>query len=223
MTNKEQQIGDYKMKKMLIAAAALMMTSTVLAEEVMYRVTFKGNFSKQMQPHSRFPGNPHFSALVVAGHKRSYDMFGFGKKSTPGVKLVAETGGTKTIVQELLKLRDNGRVLEYRRASSGTSGLGTMSLNVRVDSKNPYLSAITMIAPSPDWIVGVSKYSLKKNGKFITKKVVPLHAIDAGTDSGTGYTSGNKPTRPQAKIAKLKSVSGQDIQAPYGYLTIEKL
>jgi hypothetical protein len=211
------------MKTVLVSIALLTLSLGAAAEEAQYKVTFKGNFSASMQPHRNFPGNPHFSQLVVAGHNKKYDMFGLGKKSTPGVKDVAETGSSNKLVAELKVQRNRGSVLEFRRTSSGFTGLETMALNVRVDRANPFISAITMIAPSPDWVVGVSKYSVLKAGRFLEKKVIPLYAIDAGTDSGRNYTSSNSPTKPQAKIHKLRSVNGEGTQAPYGYLTIEKL
>ena len=51
-----------------------------------------------------------------------------------------------------------------------------------------------MIAPSPDWFVGVSALSLLEDGAWVDEKVIELFPYDAGTDSGASYTSPNLPT-----------------------------
>src|SRR5262249_21560273 len=58
-----------------------------------------------------------------------------------------------------------------------------------------------MIAPSPDWFVGVSGLELLQGGEWRDLVVVPLFAFDAGTDSGTFYSAPNQPTAPPDPIA----------------------
>ena len=41
-----------------------------------------------------------------------------------------------------------------------------------------------MLAPRPDWFVGVDGVSLRENGSWLDSKVVELVVFDAGTDSG---------------------------------------
>jgi hypothetical protein len=57
-----------------------------------------------------------------------------------------------------------------------------------------------MIAPSPDWFVGVNGLNLFENGSFVNEKTIILYPYDAGTDSGTTYTSPDEPTEPPAPI-----------------------
>jgi hypothetical protein len=57
-----------------------------------------------------------------------------------------------------------------------------------------------MIAPSPDWFIGVNSLTLFENGSFVEEKTVILYAYDAGTDSGTTYTSPDLPTEPPEPI-----------------------
>ncbi len=63
-----------------------------------------------------------------------------------------------------------------------------------------------MIAPSPDWFVGVSGLSLIANGQWSEQLVVPLFAYDAGTDSGASYTSPNSDTQPRANIQRIETL-----------------
>jgi len=45
---------------------------------------------------------------------------------------------------------------------------------------------------------------LIKQGQWIDELVIPLFAYDAGTDSGSNYTSGNNDTNPQGAIFRLQ-------------------
>lgn len=59
----------------------------------------------------------------------------------------------------------------------------------RVDPKNHLMSFVTMITPSPDWILGVASLDLcLPNCTWIENKVINLYPFDAGTDSGPSYT-----------------------------------
>jgi hypothetical protein len=49
-----------------------------------------------------------------------------------------------------------------------------------------------MLAPSPDWITGVSSLSLCENGKWVETKAIPAEVYDAGTDDGRTYTAEGK-------------------------------
>ena len=60
-----------------------------------------------------------------------------------------------------------------------------------------------MIAPSPDWYLGVVNINLLENEEFVGEKNVTALLYDAGTDSGTDYTSSNKVTNPQESISQL--------------------
>lgn len=51
----------------------------------------------------------------------------------------------------------------------------------RVDSKHHLVSLVSMLGPSPDWVVGVSALELcMDNGTWIEEKVMNLYPWDAG-------------------------------------------
>jgi hypothetical protein len=81
-----------------------------------------------------------------------------------------------------------------------------------------------MIAPSPDWFVGVSSLNLLENGQWASNKVVDLYAYDAGTDSGTTYISANSVTSPPVNIYKIQSAHFlvDEILQPLGTFTFTK-
>ena len=78
------------------------------------------------------------------------------------------------------------------------------------------MSILSMLFPSPDWIVGVSALELcLKNCSWVTEKVMNLYLWDAGTDSGTTYLSPKKPTIPQERIHRITSTTPNLANSPF--------
>ena len=82
---------------------------------------------------------------------------------------------------------------------------GAVELTFEVDRDSPLVTLVSMLAPSPDWFVGVSGLNLRGNGQWRDEVTVPLAVYDAGTDSGTSYTASNSATTPPDPIAELTS------------------
>lgn len=62
----------------------------------------------------------------------------------------------------------------------------------RVDAKHHLVSLAAKLAPSPDWIVGVSALELcNVNCTWRTSASLSLYPYDAGTDNGISYTVSN--------------------------------
>ena len=60
-----------------------------------------------------------------------------------------------------------------------------------------------MIAPSPDWFVGVDSFLLRNDGKWIDNQTFELVGWDSGTDSGESFTSEDADTNPREAISML--------------------
>lgn len=60
-----------------------------------------------------------------------------------------------------------------------------------------------MVAPSPDWFVGVSGLDFRANGQWIDSLVLDLDTHDAGTDAGSDFTSPNTDITPHIPISIL--------------------
>lgn len=72
---------------------------------------------------------------------------------------------------------------------SGRAGIPNTFAVFRVDAKHHLVSLAAKLAPSPDWIVGVSALELcNVNCTWRTSITLPLYPYDTGTDSGLGYT-----------------------------------
>lgn len=69
------------------------------------------------------------------------------------------------------------------------SGIPTTFAVFRVDAKHHLVSLAAKLAPSPDWIVGVSALELcNANCTWRRSTILPLYPYDAGTDNGISYT-----------------------------------
>jgi hypothetical protein len=89
---------------------------------------------------------------------------------------------------------------------NGTSvGDGKVHTEFTIDCMHPLVSVISMIAPSPDWIVGVHDLLLCRQGDWVKEYHADLFAYDCGTDSGESYTSPNAPENPHQIIKELRN------------------
>ena len=61
-----------------------------------------------------------------------------------------------------------------------------------------------MLAPSPDWFVGIDSRDLCDNGKWRdTWDITMLPPYDSGTDSGLEFTSDDQATSPPETIFRI--------------------
>lgn len=164
-----------------------------------YRVDFDVTWSAATHPGA-WPASAHFSPLVGTTHDASHTFWEPGGIASPGIEQMAETGGTSTLRGEFTAAtgRRGGHL-----SSTTIFGPGRRSIEFDVDQSEPLLTLVTMVAPSPDWFVGVNGLDLYDGGTWADGLVVDLFAWDAGTDSGSSFTSGNQDTNPQQPIALL--------------------
>lgn len=122
-------------------------------------------------------------------------------------------------VEYVCELGSNVKFLAAARGSSKTGSVvdapgpvmagKTGWVKVTASCKYPYLSVLSMIAPSPDWIVQLANIPLlNAYGHYIQMRSGPLLAYDCGTDSGSEFTappdtSLDIPTEPPMNIAPL--------------------
>ena len=99
------------------------------------------------------------------------------------------------------------------KASADVKTPGTWSMMVSVKGMYSKVSLITMLAPSPDWFIGVDSYDLcGSNGEWKKSGMMSLPAWDAGTDSGMNFMSQNSPTTPPDVITLITASSNTEIK-----------
>ena len=195
--------------------------------EARYRVTFAATWSAGTHP-TNFPAGPHFSGLVGATHDESTRIWQRGELASDGVELMAETGGTSTLLAEVDARIADGNALAKLSGGGLPTSPSSVSLEFDVVSSHPYVTLVSMLAPSPDWFVGVSGLSLlAEDGTWKDRAEVPLLLYDAGTDDGETFTADNADSDPAQPISRLTSESGntdfKDGAPAVGTFLFEKL
>lgn len=178
-----------------------------------YELTFTSTWSNASHGTGLgFPPNAHFSRLVGATHSAAVRMWAPGAAASNGIEAMAERGQVDPLVAEMQPqvLPGGGGVFSADTGLASTPGTG--SVRFSVTGLSPLVSAVTMLAPSPDWFVGVDGVPLCENGSYRDVSV-SLVVYDAGTDSGATFAAADADTQPRGTIQKLAAdpflVAGQ--------------
>lgn len=171
---------------------------------VRYKVTFNAFWSSKTHPNS-FPPGPHFSGLIGATHKNEDVLFMPGNLASEGIQVMAEVGGKTPLEYEINELITKKKA-EYLLSGGGISkSPGAVSLDFEIGPDFPLVTLVSMLAPSPDWFIAVRNISLTENREWVTEKTVEVNIWDAGTDSGSTYTSPNAEELPRKNITPIQT------------------
>ena len=123
-----------------------------------YRVTFVGTWTAGCHP-DYYRTSAHWSPLTGVSHDPSYEVWnGCMYNVSPGVERVSRFGSTGTIESEYTA--QGSKVFDRLRGNSIFPGAGMTARNLRVDANHSYVSVLTMLAPSADRMMGVSRLQL---------------------------------------------------------------
>jgi hypothetical protein len=173
-------------------------------ESARYLLTFEATWSEATHP-TDFPPNPHFSGLIGAAHSDGVYLWQEGETATPGIENMAETGEKSPLDSEIEALIAGGGACEMISGGGIQLSPGAVTVEFTASQDCSLVSVVSMIAPSPDWFVGVSGLRLFVEGGWVEEQVVELYPYDAGTDGGTGYTSPDEPMDEPEAIYSLET------------------
>ena len=123
-----------------------------------YEMRFVFWWSPTCHPDYYFD-NSIWSPPTGVSHSAGYRMWDACQDAaSEGVGLVSRTGNTSVIRQEYLQAGE--RILDNAQGDLVPDGSGVTSRNLTVDHYHPYVSAISMLVPSPDRMVGVADLRL---------------------------------------------------------------
>jgi len=190
----------------LVSVAALLLCAACamgdMETEARYRVTFSATWSAETHP-TNFPSGPHFSGLVGATHHGDVRLWQTGEIASDGIELMAETGGKGELLHEIEHLIEDGDAHGELSGGGLSTSPATVSLTFGAVSAHPFVTLVSMVAPSPDWFVGVSALPLMEDGAWRERVEVQLRVYDAGTDDGTVFTAADADTDPPQPITAL--------------------
>jgi hypothetical protein len=138
---------------------------------------------------------------------------------------MAERGATSPLAGEVEAAIAQGAARQVLRGPAVDQVPGLATLEFDVDRDQPFVTLVTMVAPSPDWFVGVHDLALFEAGDWVASRSVVLDPYDAGTDHGRTYSSPDVDAVPRASIARLVGdpVTLQGTVAPFGTFVFRRL
>lgn len=207
---------------LLISAPSLVWGDTF--SSATYRAVFEATWTAETHP-TGFPSNPHFSPIIGAAHNAEATFWMSGEMASPGLEQVAEMGSADTLMTEVETQIGMGNALAVVRENPPTPNTGTVTIEFEfsVNDAFPLVTLATMIAPSPDWFVGVSGLSLQDDeGQWMPEHQVDLFPYDAGTEDGTLFSVDNPETTPRGSIMSVRGVAPFS-EEPMATLTFERL
>lgn len=189
-----------------------------------YRATFRATWSAATHPID-FPPSAHWSPLVGGTHNANVSFWREGAIATDGIRDMSERGLTTTLSNEIQAATGAGAAEHVFTGGSIGSSPGTATAEFAISQTFPRVTLVSMIAPSPDWFVGVTGLLLFDNGQWIEETRVDLVPWDAGTDAGATFTSADAPRNPRIPISRIVtaplSPGGQ--VTPLGTFTFTRL
>lgn len=189
-----------------------------------YVVTFQSDWSPQTHP-TDWPFDAHYSGLIGGTHNSRVSFWQDGQLASPGIQLMAEKGRKSPLDQEVMAAiaAGNAEFVLSGDALGGSPRSLTMEFTIGVNF--PLVTLVTMVAPSPDWFVGVSGLPLLVDNKWVAEQSATLYPYDAGTDSGVTYAAENLETRPYVPVHRLLGfpVAVNGAVAPFGTMTFRRV
>lgn len=185
----------------LVVAALSFPSGPALGAE--YRVEFEGLWDGTHVEGGTLPLGAHFTTLIGATHDAGDPLWEAGGIATQGIEDVAELGNPGPLAGEIQARIASGTAGEQITVSGMSAFPTSTQSTFEIDAGDPNVTLISMVAPSPDWFVGVSDLPLRNGGLWVQGLTVDLHAYDAGTEEGSGFSLANPPTDPQEPITLI--------------------
>ena len=167
--------------------------------EATYTITFTGAWTTTVTSGG-LPGGAHFSRLIGGVHNDQAVFLKSGETASAGVESMAEVGGYTTLRNEINAAGANSlSVIQGTTDNIGPTATRTFT-DVTLTTDHPRVTLVTMIAPSPDWFVGVSGLSmLDSSGDWKETVSVNLYPWDAGTEERDRVLAGQHRDEPAGR------------------------
>lgn len=175
------------------------------SNEATYQVTFTAQWTNA-NGFGAVPGSAHFSSVIGSPVNEQSSLWQTGQASSVGMEAVAENGTTASFSSEIA-------AEVAANAASGVVNMGgtladnSVSAEVTFTRVFPLFTFASMVAPSPDWFVGQSKYSmLDSNSEWASDVQINLRVYDAGTEDGDTFSGSNPESNPLGVIERLNGL-----------------
>lgn len=184
------------------------------SNERVYTVRMVSTWNDDLQPDFH-PNGSHLSPMIAWSHTLKDSIFKSGEIASKGMEIMAETGAPKVLTGEIEEYLAGGDVRDHGILDYGVGEVfftpGEEEVQVTVSRDAPYVTVVSMIAPSPDWFVSARNIKLYDQGKWLERILIPAPLYDAGTDDGEEFTSADKDTQPKQPIGRFAGAPSASI------------
>ena len=184
---------------------------------ITYRVNFVGTWNASSHPDFLFP-SPHWSPLTGASHKPSYEIWeNCFTNVTKGVSNVAEFGSPTRIIGEYAQHSED--VLDKIDDGILISGDGETTRYIDVNKNFHYVTLLSMMGDTKDYMVGVDRLDLCDSSRSGWKKSVriclTLYSTGTKTEIAPGCTAHSRQFgNCSFGYIELTMVNNRDTQTP---------
>ena len=218
-------VSGFRQSERLLVNGYFQFSESEIDQDARYQLTFTSTWSAATHPND-FPSFPHFSGLIGATHDSGAEFWTPGQTATTGIQDVAEVGSKTALSNEILTEISEGDA-QYEITGGGISTLlGSVTVEFDISTDFHLVTVVSMLAPSPDWFVGVHGISLlDDSGVWLASTSFDLFAYDAGTDSGLTFESVDQVTSPQGVVSLITTgpLANNGIVLPVGRFTFERI
>jgi hypothetical protein len=172
--------------------------------EAAYKMQVSMNWTS---PQFSVPPNAHVTSLIGMVHRKDTFLWKENFQATPGLEDVAEVGNTTKMNSEIdaviSSMKANGK---FQLPSPSLTGITETTLQLSTVFSS--VSFASMLAPSPDWFLGISNISLIKDNRWVDSLMIQVKVYDAGTEDGDVFSYNNLSSSPQQPIKILTAANG---------------
>eukprot|EP00533_Pseudo-nitzschia_delicatissima_P002600 CAMPEP_0116106304 /NCGR_PEP_ID=MMETSP0327-20121206/15563_1 /TAXON_ID=44447 /ORGANISM="Pseudo-nitzschia delicatissima, Strain B596" /LENGTH=265 /DNA_ID=CAMNT_0003598905 /DNA_START=32 /DNA_END=829 /DNA_ORIENTATION=+ len=171
-----------------------------------YSCVLTNTWSGARHPIDYPSGSAHWSPPVLLAHNRFVDLWTPGDFASPSIENIAELGNTDALQAEIEIYQTQGLAGDFVRGVHQFNAVDPPQVfdPIVLSPSYPYLSTISMIAPSPDWFSGLDSFSPRgPEGYWYKTFDIATYPFDAGTEEGDTYSLDNEESVPHGPIYPL--------------------
>ena len=161
---------------------------------------------KWMTPDFAVPAYAHVTLIYGMVHAKDTFLWKPGLMATEGLRNIAENGGFQNMSIEIDSIIARHKALfKFFILPPAITGSAQTVLNV--NSNYSFVSFASMIAPSPDWFMGIHDFNLLQDDHWITDTTLKIYVYDAGTKQGNAFDYNFPATVPRESIILIGPAS----------------
>ena len=174
-----------------------------------YSCTLTNLWSEATHPvlYDSIRATAHWSPPILAAHGESFSLWVPNTVASPSIEMVAEMGVTSPLRQEIVEAQGLGLAGDFSIGTDQFNAFDEPQIfdDLELTPELPFVSTISMIAPSPDWISGISSFRPVDavDGVWYEFFEVATYPWDAGTEMGDTYSLSNAAQVPPNPITRL--------------------